>query len=151
MIKTCDNLRDIAKVWCEAFCDGFDDVKYFYDNIVNAECYAYYDNENIASLFYLVDCNLNNKKSKYIYAACTLKAYRGKGYMSDLLDFVLNKFQSVCLIPADNDLVNFYIDRNFKYEHNINTLSFNESDVLINDYLFEGCSLDNPFILCSNE
>lgn len=149
MIRLCDSLQDIARIWSEAFGDEFHDIKFFYDNVKNGVCYAYYCDEIAVSMLYLVNCRINGKESHYIYAACTLKAYKEKGYMSELLEYVLKKFDSVCLIPANDSLIKFYTDRSFKYKYDISNISFDESDVLVDDYLFEGCSLDEAFILCS--
>lgn len=151
MIKICDNINDIAKLWSEAFGDNFEDIKFFYDNIRHGKCYAYYDDGNIASMLYLIDCTLNGRQSHYVYATCTLNEYRSRGYMSKLLQFISDEYDSVCLIPANENLIEFYSNRNIKYKNSLDDISFDECEKLINDYLFEGCTLGEPLILCSDK
>ena len=35
MIEECNDLNGIAEIWCEAFGDTFDDVKYFENDVIN--------------------------------------------------------------------------------------------------------------------
>ena len=41
MIEVYNDLNGIAEIWCEAFGDTFDDVKYFYENLKYGKCFAY--------------------------------------------------------------------------------------------------------------
>lgn len=142
MIKFTENKNDIIKLWQEAFGDSEEDILFFINNVKNAKCLAYYDNNSIASMLYLVD----SSKGKYVYAACTLKEYRGKGYMSDLLSYCKNQFDAVCLIPANEGLIEYYKNRGLNIELDIKEIKFNETDEIV-EYLFEGCELSNPIVL----
>lgn len=142
MIKFTNNKDDIIKVWQDAFGDSKEDVLFFINNVKNAKCLAYYDNDNIASMLYLIECNYG----LYIYAASTLKDYKKRGYMTKLLDYCKNEFNEICLIPATENLIKFYQDRGFNESYPANKLKFNQIDD-INEYLFEGCELDKPIIL----
>lgn len=151
MIKITQNINDIALVWSEAFGDSFDDIKFFEDNTKTAKCLAYYDNESICSLLYLVDCKLNGENQKYVYAVCTLKKYKSNGYATKLLEHAKKEYGRLCLIPADEKLIDFYKKRGFIYEYEVNDIEFFESDELKNDYLLVGCELEKPIILSVTE
>lgn len=142
MVKLIDSKNDIVKLWNEAFGDSREDIEFFIDNVKDAKCLGYYDNNCLKSMLYIVDCSFG----KYIYAACTLKKYNGKGYMSKLLDYCKNKYDKICLIPANEGLIEFYKKRGFSTEEKIEKLKFNQIEEII-DYLFDGCSLKNPIVL----
>lgn len=143
MIKITNNIDDIISLWQEAFGDTREDILFFADNLKHGECIALYDNE-IVSMLYLVDCKVDYKASKYIYAACTSKKYRSNGAMTRLLDYCKEKYESVCLIPANEGLISYYKKRNFDKAIDISSVTFDECDEIC-DYLFEGCELNNPF------
>lgn len=142
MIKFTDNKDDIIKCWQEAFGDSTEDILFFIHNTKNAKCLSYYDESGIKAMLYLVKCNLGY----YIYAACTPKKYRKNGYMSKLLEFAKDNYSPVCLIPAEQWLVNYYQKRGFTDTVNVDELTFDESDE-IKEYLFEGCQLETPIAL----
>lgn len=151
MIKQTHNINDIALVWGEAFGDSFDDIKYFEENVQNAKCLAYYDNESICSLLYLVDCTLCGEHQKYVYAVCTLKKYKAKGFATELIEYAKKEYGSLCLIPANKSLIDFYKKRGFTNKYEVNDIEFFESDELKNDYLLVGCELEKPIILSDTE
>lgn len=95
-------------------------------------------------MLFLVDCKLSGEKCKYIYAACTYKNQRGKGYMSNLLEYCQENYDLLSLIPADNSLVRFYNKCAFTYREDIVNIYFDESED-IEEYLFDGCNLVKPF------
>lgn len=142
MIKFTANQSDIIKCWQEAFGDLYEDILFFVNNVKDSNCLAFYDNDEIASMLYLVKCNLGY----YIYAASTLNRYRSCGYMTELLNYCKNNYDSLCLIPADEGLIKYYTDRGFKIQNAIDDLKFNQIDE-IEEYLFEGCSLSQPIVL----
>lgn len=147
MVKLCDDFCKIAALWSEAFGDSLDDIKYFCDNLKHGECYSLIKNGETASLLFLIDCKLGEHNAKYVYAACTSKRFRKQGCMSELLKYICDEFKYVCLIPADEKLVGYYKNRGFDTVWNVDELSFFENDVINNEYLFEGCSLDKPVVL----
>ncbi len=146
MIEYVNDLSKITPLWQEAFGDSTEDIVFFLDNCVNKSCMAVYDRGKPVSMLFLVDCTVDNKKSKYIYAACTFKKYMGLGYMTNLLEFCGRKYNNLCLIPADEALVGFYEKRGFEKRLPLKALCFDETDE-IKEYLFEGCALKKPFVL----
>lgn len=142
MIRFIDNQNDIIKCWQEAFGDSKEDILFFINNVKDSKCLALYNEEKIASMLYLVKCNLGY----YIYAACTLNRYRSCGYMTELLNFCKNKFDRLCLIPANEGLIEYYRKRGFENETEIDNLKFNQIKE-IDEYLFDGCNLEQPIVL----
>lgn len=151
MIKAYNDLNGIAEIWCEAFGDTFEDVKYFFENLKYGKCFAYIIDGKAVSLLFLVDCSIGDSTAKYIYAACTLKQFRGMGYMSRLLSYVCSLGSDVCLIPANERLVTYYKQRGFEEVRSVDELKFFENDVINNDYLIVGCSLKEPIVLLNTE
>ena len=66
--------------------------------------------------------------------------------MSELLAFCKKNETMLCLIPANDGLVDFYQQRGFDIKLNINDLQFHQSEE-VNEYLFEGYQLSEPVAL----
>lgn len=147
MVKVTNSTDDIISLWKEAFGDSNEDILFFVNNLKNGECLAIYDDdEQIVSMLYFVDCRIDGVESKYIYAACTSKKCRSNGSMTQLLEWCKNNYNNICLIPANDGLIDFYKKRDFQKEIDIASITFDESDA-IKEYLFEGCELEKPFAL----
>lgn len=149
MIKITNNIDDIVPLWKEAFGDSREDIVFFIDNIRNGVCLAEYQNDKAVSMLYLVDCSLNSKHAHYIYAACTDKKYQKNGYMAGLIKYCIDNYDRVCLIPANEHLVDYYKKQGLVFKHPVDDLKFNECRELIDEYLYAGCSLDNPVVLAN--
>lgn len=149
MIKITNNIDDIVPLWSEAFGDSREDIVFFIDNIRNGVCLAEFQNDMAVSMLYLVDCCLNSKQAHYIYAACTDSKSRKKGYMAGLIKYCIDNYDRVCLIPADEHLVNYYNKQGLVFMHPVDDLKFNECRELIDEYLYAGCSLDSPVVLAN--
>lgn len=149
MIKITNNIDDIVPLWSEAFGDSREDIVFFIDNIKNGVCIAEFQNDKAVSMLYLVDCCLNSKQAHYIYAACTDSKSRKKGYMAGLIKYCIDNYDRVCLIPADEHLVNYYNKQGLVFMHPVDDLKFNECRELIDEYLYAGCSLDSPVVLAN--
>ena len=149
MIKITNNIDDIVPLWSEAFGDSREDIVFFIDNIRNGVCLAEFQNDKAVSMLYLVDCCLNSKQAHYVYAACTDSKSRKKGYMAGLIKYCIDNYDRVCLIPADEHLVNYYNKQGLVFMHSVDDLKFNECRELIDEYLYAGCSLDNPVVLAN--
>ncbi|MGN0516693.1 GNAT family N-acetyltransferase [Eubacterium sp.] len=149
MIKITNNIDDIVPLWKEAFGDSREDIVFFIDNIRNGVCLAEYQNDKAVSMLYLVDCSLNSKQAHYIYAACTDKKYQKNGYMAGLIKYCIDNYDRVCLIPANEHLVDYYNKQGLVFKYPVDDLKFNECRELIDEYLYAGCSLDNPVVLAN--
>lgn len=149
MIKITNNIDDIVPLWSEAFGDSREDIVFFIDNIRNGVCLAEFQNDKAVSMLYLVDCCLNSQQAHYVYAACTDSKSRKKGYMAGLIKYCIDNYDRVCLIPADEHLVNYYNKLGLVFKHSVDDLKFNECRELIDEYLYAGCSLDSPVVLAN--
>ena len=147
MINYCDNKAQIISLWAEVFGDSEEEVSFFIKNLKNGKCLAYFENDAMVSMLYLVDCCIEKKKGKYIYAACTSKKNEGMGLMTSLIEFA-SKLETdyLCLIPATDSLVDFYQKRGFTESAEISSLEFDEIEE-IKEYLFEGYKLSNPKVM----
>ena len=149
MISLVDDFNEIIPLWKEAFGDSKEDIIFFTDNVRNAECIAYYTENGIASMMFLVDCKVGEENAKYIYAACTYRKYKGQGYMSELLRYVadrLTKDYKLCLIPAGDPLIEFYGKRGFEIKVPVESIEFSQIPE-IKEYLLEGFELTVPCAL----
>lgn len=137
----------IIKLWREAFRDSREDIEFFLDSCeYKSILCCYNDNEQLCSMLFLVDAAVGDERYKYIYAACTLKEYQQLGLMTELLDFAKCNYPKILLIPADNQLAEYYRKRDFTNQIDINNISFFEIED-IEEYLFEGCALSEPYAL----
>lgn len=147
MIGFSSNFDEVIELWQEAFGDSRDEIVFFLDNAVNLQCLVYYDKSIPVSMMFLIDCKANDLQAKYIYAACTKSEYRKQGLMSKLLSWCKDNLNvPVCLIPANAHLVDYYISNGLNIKFNIQDIKFNQIKD-IEEYLFEGCELDNPIAL----
>lgn len=146
MIKITENREDIIALWKEAFGDSEEEIAFFIENVNDAECLAYYVDGEIASMMYLVKCRIKSAESYYIYAACTAEKHREKGLMSKLIDFAEKEYPSLCLIPANDGLIDYYSQRGLSRIIKIEDISFEQTQE-IEEYLFEGYELTKPLAL----
>ncbi len=133
-----DDIKGIASLWHEAFGDSEEEImffinnKYIPENTVVAEC----DGE-IASVLFLLEGEMsirgNKYPSYYLYAACTLKNFRGRGIMADLLSEAekiafSRGYDFICLMPGEKSLFDFYSKHGYKtvFSKKILTLNLNE-------------------------
>lgn len=136
----------VYELWQEAFGDSEEEISFFLENCKNYKLLGCYCDGKLASMLFLVDCKVNSVDCKYIYAACTLEKYKKQGLMTDLLIKCREKYRHIALIPANENLVNFYKNRGFLTPMDLNYLVFEQSDE-IKEYLTSGCSLNEPYLL----
>lgn len=146
IIKTTVYSDSIINLWREAFGDSREEVEFFLNRCKNKACLCLKENDTLLSMLFLVDCQIDGESYKYIYAVSTPEKYRKNGYSTKLLTYCLNKYKNLVLIPGDNSLAEFYINRGFKNKIDTHKITFNECEE-ITEYLFEGCNLKKPFAL----
>lgn len=114
-----DKIAECIKIYREAFGDG-DTV--FEENLFKncfKHCkYTEADGKAVAMLF-AIPCEIiteqNNISAIYIYAAATLKEYRSKGYMSELIESLKKGNNAVLFLrPENQNLIGFYKSLGFK-------------------------------------
>ena len=145
MIKYFDDENLIIRLWHEAFGDSDEDIVFFLKNCKHKKCLGFFEDDELCSMLFLVDCKVDGNNAKYIYAACTYQNKQKNGQMTNLLSFCKKKYDLLSLIPANDKLVTYYDKRGFKGRSEIKNIIFNESDD-IKEYLLEGYELTKPLL-----
>ena len=121
--STFDDIHAMTALWQEAFGDD--------ESFISAFLRSFYTPHNapiavidgeIAAMLFLLDgeMSVGGKRypAYYLYAACTKKSHRGKGLMTELLDFsartAADRGQAfICLKPGEKELFDFYEKRGY--------------------------------------
>lgn len=116
-----DTLKDI---WHTAFGDEKAVIDKFFEDVFEpSQTLVRRVNSQIVSALYLLPCKIKALQktytSFYIYAAATLSAYRGQGYMGELLSAAKeyagqNGTDFLCLYPAREELYDYYSKHGYK-------------------------------------
>lgn len=157
-----DDIPGIITLWKEAFGDSDEDVRFFLDAHYKPENTVVNDCDGIiTSVLFLLDGYMHIKgcdyPSYYIYAACTLKEYRGRGQMAKLLDFAKKLSQNrkkyfISLKPAEESLFDYYSRFGYKTVFHKKTAVFNCADFCTNANIisesddFELSDIRNSFL-----
>lgn len=147
-----NDINGIVNLWNEAFGDSENEIRFFLDNkFVPENTLIVEKNGLIASMLFLLDGNMriNNRKysSYYLYAACTAKKFRGKGYMSFLLEkanevaFSRGK-DYICLMPGEKSLFDFYEKHGYITVFNKKVLTVNRNECNFNPITEDTVAVD---------
>lgn len=108
----------IKKLWNEAFGDSESDIQFFLDGRFNPiNTLILEENGEIASMLFLIEGKMHinhvDYPSYYLYAACTSKKFRGRGFMVSLLSEAKQissdrGIDFICLMPGEESLFDFY-------------------------------------------
>lgn len=113
-----DDLKQITALWHEAFGDGESEIEFFLNNkYVPDNTLILEEDGKLASMLFLLEGEMCIENliypSYYLYAACSAKEFRGRGFMAQLLKeanniaFSRNK-DFICLMPGESSLFDFY-------------------------------------------
>lgn len=104
----------VIELWQECFGDTKEYVEFFLNNCPQYTCITYYaDSDKPVAMLFLLDGFLNNRKCKYLYAACTSVNYRRQGIMERLIEYS-KKYAfddgaaGIFLVPANENLYSYY-------------------------------------------
>ena len=137
-----NDINGIIRLWKEAFGDSENEIRFFLDGCrkpLNTLIYEI-DNE-IASMLFLLEGDMHfegkDYPSYYLYAACTLKKYRGRGLMAELLSFAKetankNGKYFICLKPAEKSLFDFYGKFGYKTAFFVKVAEYNRKNTSVN-------------------
>lgn len=130
----------LFSLWEEAFGDGRETVKRFFDTVIKTENTFVADNgDGVVSALYLIEADILTDKKKYkacyIYAAATQKRFRKMGIMSKLIEFaqalaVQRKADYLFLRPASEALYGYYAANGFR------TAFYEKEQEITEDYDF---------------
>lgn len=144
-----DDSKQIVSLWAGVFGDSEEDIYFFLNNCIHKSCLGYFKGETLVSMLFLVECSYCGKKGAYMYAVCTQKDFRGRGYVSKLIERSKKSgYDFLWLIPANDELFGFYERFGFKiklYSNGKfdNSVVFDE-DEKICEYLYEGSEYEYP-------
>lgn len=132
------DIDGIINLWKEAFGDSEKEITFFLDNRYKAEnTLIAEENGKVASMLFLLDGEMKVDDkiylSYYLYAACTLKEFRGRGYMASLLDFaretaINRNIDFICLLPAEESLYQYYENHGYKAVFRKKTYEINRNN-----------------------
>ncbi len=105
--------QDAVKLWQEAFGDSEEYIDFFHSAHDSCVCLMLTDGDELTSALYLIDGELCGQKGYYLFAAATLKNFRGRGYMATLLKKAEsiakdNGKSFIALVPAEGTLFDYY-------------------------------------------
>lgn len=136
-----NDINQITALWHEAFGDGKNEIEFFLDNkYVPDNTLIMEEDGKIASMLFLLEgkmrINSLHYPSYYLYAACTAKEFRGRGFMAQLLEETNNIALSrnkdfICLMPGESSLFDFYEKHGYKTVFNKKILSVKRNDSLL--------------------
>lgn len=130
-------------LWQEAFGDSREAIEFFLerrffpDNTLVAE-----ENGRIASMLFLFDGEVKADdkllKAYYLYAAATLKEFRGKGIMAAMLKEAETlarnrRVDLICLKPAEKSLYDFYKKHGYLTAFSTKTVTLKTDFGLLSD------------------
>lgn len=112
LIDINERREEIIRLWNEAFFDSRDYIDFFLNNCP-CICAGSIIENKLVSMLFLLDGRIGNFTVKYIYAACTDKAFRGRGLMKELISFSedycrKNSDDGLFLVPAEESLYAYY-------------------------------------------
>lgn len=127
LMLDCAGKQDIPflkQIWKECFGDSDRYITRYFDTLFDRITIAVRRSGGIpVSMVSMLPVSLctpdGDYPGHYIYAAATAKAFEGKGYMSELLDYACNYAAErgdcfSCLIPATPSLFTFYQRREYR-------------------------------------
>lgn len=142
-LSTYEDINGIIAVWREAFGDSEKDIRFFLDSHYKPEnTVVSVHNGELASVLFLIDGDMHigggDYPSYYLYAACTLKKFRGRGMMTELLDFSKQIAYErgkyfIALKPAEKSLFDFYSKFGYQSVFSKKIISFNRKDLKIKE------------------
>lgn len=129
------DIPGIVALWNEAFGDSEKEIMFFINGkYVPENTLIIEEDGEIASMLFLLEGMMCIKgvdyPSYYLYAACTLKKFRGRGFMAMLLEEAkrvsdLRKIYFICLMPGEKSLFDFYEKFGYKAVFSKKVLSIN--------------------------
>ncbi|MBR2869250.1 MAG: GNAT family N-acetyltransferase [Clostridia bacterium] len=130
--------ENLIFLWNEAFGDEREAIEFFLDNrCIPQNTVVYEKNGKIASMLFLLEGKLLHKSvnynAYYLYAAATLKKFRGRGIMKEMLDYAAKlslerKIDFICLKPAEKNLYKYYDSNGYKTIFRSKTVFFSAKE-----------------------
>ena len=128
--------EDLKQLWEVVFGDTREVTNAFFENAFFPDgCFYESADGKAVSALYLLPVTLGDKKGFYLYAAATMPANRGKGYMAKLIKEALRYAKTVAdfvyLCPAEQSLYDYYRRFGFSQTLYARFVAKNESNLLV--------------------
>ncbi len=116
----------IIELWTEIFGDSVESVEQFLGFFSCEYALGYYVNGKLVSFMFLpkltINCNGKINKANYIYALCTAREFRSKGYANALIKYsqeysAENSIPYTLIRPSSDSLFNYYSASGFEREY----------------------------------
>lgn len=149
MLRKANNndLPQIIKLWNVSFPEDENFTKWFFENYFNIEyTIVYEDNGVVVSMLQMLPHEIKNLgKVSYIFGACTLPEYRGKGIMAELIAYSekldrQKDLKASILIPQEESLFNFYARFGYEPHFYISQKEFSKQDNITHDFKLTICT-----------
>lgn len=119
VINIKERKEEIITLWQEAFGDSREYIEFFLNECPDIACLGNTTDGQLASMLFLLNGNIGQYPCKYLYAACTLKQFRNRGLMGELIEYskkycVEKGFDFIFLVPGEEKLYSYY--ENFGFE-----------------------------------
>lgn len=153
--STFDDIPAMTALWHEAFGDD--------KSFISAFLRSFYTPQNapitvidgeIAAMLFLLDGEMlvggKRYPAYYLYAACTKKSHRGKGLMTELLDFSARTAADrgrafICLKPGEKALFDFYEKRGYQPAFGRKIFTIQRSETVVSSDIADNNSVFEPF------
>lgn len=117
---TADDISQVKTLWTAMFDDGTPGfAEFVFSSTANENFYIAKDGDTVVSmLIAMADLEYKHSKGFYLYSACTLPQYRGKGIMHSLVQYALEdqakQGRTFCMLkPATEELFGFWAKMGF--------------------------------------
>ncbi|MCQ2483787.1 MAG: GNAT family N-acetyltransferase [Clostridia bacterium] len=112
IIDKSERRDEIISLWQECFGDEKEYICYFLD-CCKSDCLGFVKEGKLVSMLFLLDGFIKNNSVRYIYAACTLKKFRGMGLMGKLIEASKKlceetEYDALFLVPGEDSLYDYY-------------------------------------------
>lgn len=141
VINIKERKEDIIALWQEAFGDGREYIELFLSECPDIVCLGNTEGGKLASMLFLLNGNIGGQyRCKYLYAACTLKNFRGRGLMGELIEYAKKYCTEagvdfIFLVPAEDGLYSYYEKFGFepKFKKSVYSFSSNGGEFLLEE------------------
>lgn len=121
-----EDMPQVKALWTQMFDDGTQGFcEFVFSSTANENFYIAKDGDKVVSmLIAMADMEYKGKKGFYLYSACTLPEYRGRGIMGALVQYTLEEQRkngkTFCVLkPAEESLFDFWVKLGFTNVTNI--------------------------------
>lgn len=134
-----EDIPQLKNIWETCFDDVPSAIDIFFrQSFTFTDCYVYNNNNIPVAMLFIIPSNIIYKNicnsCGYFYACATLPQYRSNGIMQELIKYAIadcrDKYDYFSLVPANENLFNYYKKLGFNKYFYINIASVNIKDII---------------------